>query len=217
MAIAKDTTSSAGLWNNTESSVTWSHTCNGTERLLAVWVNSYAGKTTGVTYNGTAMTHIATQTYSGTPQRYVSCYVLINPSSGSNNIVWSLSGTDYCKAAAVSFTGAKQTGQPQAYDSTRLTSANTTKTLTTTEYCLLAMGYDAYTSGLATGTESWVAYDEIGVVGSTSIVSAGNNSLGFSTIDVAYDFPQVILAIESQDAPISFQPRPISVGNPMMY
>lgn len=115
MAIARDSYVIAS--SGTASSLTWSHTTAGTDRILIVFAYRENGETvTGITYNGVAMTSV-TSVSVGTVIEYA--YYLINPASGANNVVVSFSGsTANCIASSISYTGAKQTGQPDAFNST---------------------------------------------------------------------------------------------------
>jgi hypothetical protein len=102
MPIAFDASSNAttGFGDN----LTWSHTCTGADRALFVAV-AVAGSPTisGVTYNGIAMTAVETG------DAEVRLFGLLNPATGSNNIVASFSGLDAAAAVAASYTGVDQT------------------------------------------------------------------------------------------------------------
>lgn len=115
MAIALDATSTA---NTTGTSSTWAHTCSGNNRILFVGVGTdFSGDViTGVTYNGVAMTEITRQATIGTNNYFAYLYYLINPASGANNIVVSASGSYNLRTDAVSYTGALQSGQPDAFN-----------------------------------------------------------------------------------------------------
>jgi hypothetical protein len=111
MAIAFD--SSASTNNSTASSRTWSHTCSGSNRILFVGLLLQSNITcTGVTYNGVAMTQLATK--SNGSNNYI--YYLIAPDTGIHNVVASFSGSGYNWGASASYTGAKQSEQPDAYN-----------------------------------------------------------------------------------------------------
>lgn len=125
-AIAFDATSEAHDTSGTVSSLTFSHTTSGTNRIL--FVGFFAGVTdiiTGVTYAGTAMTLVNKIQAPG--GRWAYLYRLVAPASGANNIVISASGNTAFGAAGASYTGAAQTGQPDA-SSTNTTSASTSFT-----------------------------------------------------------------------------------------
>ena len=75
------------------SSGTTSHTCNGTNRLLYVTAITSDGQTvSGITYNGVSMTLIGTGGLDGSNRR-ATTYYLVNPTSGANNIVTTLTGS----------------------------------------------------------------------------------------------------------------------------
>lgn len=129
MAIALDATSN-GTSANGATSVTVSHTCTGSDRILIVGViDEQADTVTGVTYNGTSMTQ-AVKAANDLGQHYL--YYLIAPSTGTNNIVASRSGTSgKIGIGAISYTGAKQSGQPDATTSNN-TNSGTTSTCSVT-------------------------------------------------------------------------------------
>jgi len=157
MAIAYDTTteSLAGTWQ-TGSSNTWPHTCTGTDRILFVGTfnNGNGGKPTGVTYGGVAMTEISTRLTDG-GSFHVTLFVLTNPSSGANNVVvtWSTDGgINNCVAS--SYTGAKQTGQPDSQNQGAVTSSSsiTISTTTVADNSWLVGFIRATSSTLSSGT-----------------------------------------------------------------
>src|SRR5882724_8240704 len=91
MAISFDVAVNGSFASTT---LTWSHTCSGTNRYLVVLIRAGSADTlTGVTYNGVAMTplkKILVNT-SGSVQDNFYVYGLANPASGANNIVASAS------------------------------------------------------------------------------------------------------------------------------
>jgi len=129
MAIAFDAATDGGAGG---SPLTFSHTCSGENRILFVaCVDDTGGSSliTGITYAGVAMTKIAgVQTPT---DRWVTLWYLIAPATGANNVVITLSG-GMVYAAAASYTGAKQSGVPDAYTSNTASNApSITCTLTT--------------------------------------------------------------------------------------
>jgi hypothetical protein len=114
MAIAFDS-SAAATASTGGSANTWSHTCNGSNRLLIVVFTgppdsgSYTGN--ACTYNGVSMTEVGhTAVDNSTGDWYVSMWYLINPASGTNTI--SFTGSNNLSGSSASYTGVKQTGQP---------------------------------------------------------------------------------------------------------
>lgn len=115
MAIAFDAATNSG--NSSGTTKTFAHTCgSGANRIL--FVGCYGGSTdilTGITYGGVAMTFLEKQTV-GFGDRYIYLYYLLNPASGANNVVISFSSSENCAADAVSYTGALQSGVPDAHN-----------------------------------------------------------------------------------------------------
>lgn len=111
--IAYDS-SSSGSTVNPGTSLSWLHTCSGTQRLLLVALrggNSEGDKVTGVTYNGVAMTKITSVTSPSTGNITISLWYLLNPSSGSNTVTASLS-SGFLGGGSISYTGVRQVGFP---------------------------------------------------------------------------------------------------------
>jgi hypothetical protein len=118
MAIAFDAATDGGS-TNSATSWTFSHTVGvGSNRLLVVSVLgdvvSGANDITGVTYAGQAMT-LATSVQTGSgANRKTYLYYLLNPPTGANNVVITSTTAHFLGGNAASYTGVKQTGQPDA-------------------------------------------------------------------------------------------------------
>lgn len=105
MAIAYDASSKSSA---SATSVTFAHTCTGSDRLLMV--NAYwAGSATvsSITYNGVAMTNVVSPLDTGGGERHGMFY-LVAPATGANNVVLTLSGSTDIEVSAVSYTGVHQ-------------------------------------------------------------------------------------------------------------
>ncbi|MDB5612040.1 MAG: hypothetical protein JWP25_8940 [Bradyrhizobium sp.] len=114
----------------------WSHTCDGTNRLLIVGVSmlSVVGSSvTNITYGGVALSPIrARASVSGAVRSEM--WGLIAPATGSNTIAVTLSAPLDSIAGAVSFTGANQTvayETPNDATATNVGAANATVNVTT--------------------------------------------------------------------------------------
>src|SRR6266542_3917316 len=93
MAVAFDAVgpSSAGTAVNA-TSLSWSHTCTGSSRLLTVSVSIGLADDTNsavaVTYNGVAMTAAGAQVHSGgLTAGYVQLFYLAAPATGANTVI----------------------------------------------------------------------------------------------------------------------------------
>lgn len=125
MAIAFDASSSG--FTNSGTSVTFAHTCTGSDRILFVGVMASSARTiSSVTYNGVAMTNI-NRSAGGQP---CALYYLIAPATGSNNVVVTIDSTSFCYCAALSYTGAKQSGQPDANNTNQATTSSLATSVT---------------------------------------------------------------------------------------
>lgn len=139
MPIALDATSVATPIS-TGSSMTWSHTCSGSDRLLHVSVGArHSGGTnnvvSGVTYNGVALTLVrGDEANFGTFA--TSVWRLVAPATGANDIVVTFTGSidTSGQAVGVSLTGVHQTtpdaGNNGFGDNTTATSVSVSVTTT---------------------------------------------------------------------------------------
>ncbi len=107
--IALDSTSSNVNTSGTVVSAT--HVCTGSDLILfAAIKNNQGGTVTSLTYNGVAMTLIGTCVDSSSRAYWL--YYLINPASGSHSITFTAGTSGNVGIFGISFTGAKQSGQP---------------------------------------------------------------------------------------------------------
>jgi len=99
MAIAFDATTDGG--NTTATSLTYSHTCTGSNRILFVSVIGAIGSdnVTGATYAGAAMTLVDKQASA----RSTYLFYLIAPATGANNVVVSAGSSSFIWSAAAPY------------------------------------------------------------------------------------------------------------------
>jgi hypothetical protein len=113
MAIAPDTVVNGGNNGGTTNSLTWSHTCAGSNRRIEVGIVGDAASgghddITGVTYGGVALTLIGKNVNTNL-NRMMYVYALLGPATGSHSVVVSCTNNHLLCGASVSFTGALQT------------------------------------------------------------------------------------------------------------
>lgn len=143
MAIAFDATSGAAAVVGTTQ--TFSHTCTGSNRILFVSTYNSGGQVlTGITYSGTAMIFIGRTNYDAGSQ-YGELWYLIAPATGANNVVVTCSSSVTIQSVSASYTGANQSGQPDASTTSNqggagTTSHTTTLTTTATTDCWAVLG-----------------------------------------------------------------------------
>jgi hypothetical protein len=131
VAIAYDS-NGTGFGSSTAASFTYAFTVGaGTNRILFVSVHHVATieQVTAITYNGVSLTKIGyAANGSGTALWY-----LLAPATGANNLVFTALGGSIVFAAASSYSGAQQSGQPDAsvVDTTHAASAGGDQAFTT--------------------------------------------------------------------------------------
>ena len=93
-----------------KSTLSWSHTCSGSNRILLVGVADYSTSPSSVTYGGNNLTLI-TSIYNSTTWWY-----LINPPTGSKTITITFSSSEnFIAGIAVSYKGVTQTNPIDTY------------------------------------------------------------------------------------------------------
>lgn len=111
--------------------VTHAHTCTGSNRILfvAIQTNAATNVVTSITYAGVAMT-LAASVHDTGNSSFLDIYYLVNPASGTNNVVIvnTMASVD---VDCASYTGAAQSSQPDN-TTTSLTGTGTTFTTTLT-------------------------------------------------------------------------------------
>lgn len=130
-------------------SLTYSHTCSGSQRKLYVGVsldNDGTDKVSSVTYNGITM--ILTKKISANAE---TCYLfeLNNPPTGANNIVITTSTTQDIRSCSSSYTGVAQTTSDNSTTNTGASVSTLLTTLTTYNDNCWMVSYCQNTAGVA--------------------------------------------------------------------
>lgn len=105
MAIAFDAVGASGNGAGV-TSISWSHTCTGADRLLLVGVASNA-QVSGVTYNSVALT-LAAEINTAAGGLWTALWYLKGPATGANTVVVT-HGSGRSEGQSVSYTGVDQT------------------------------------------------------------------------------------------------------------
>lgn len=193
MAIALD---SASNWAEafSVSTLSWSHTCSGSDRILFVAFvhnDDTVDRVTGITYNSVSMTRINSSSQ-GTDGR-IYLYYLVAPATGSNTVTVSMNASDdLVRGISVSYTGASQTGVPDAQGTTTF-SAVTSGSLSVTSianncWMVMSQSYDANvqpTAGASTtkrGSSSGIVVPGVGFYDTNgAITPAGSRTLNWNS------------------------------------
>jgi hypothetical protein len=184
MPIAFNAATTGIRWDTTASTLTFSHTTAGADRLLVVGVvlNTSSDILTGITYGGVAMTFGAKAVMTASsPNEYLYVYYRIAPTLGANNVVVSCSGNIEIGSVATSYTGVVQTSSLDAAYATRTTAGDISRTATLPDSWGMAVvvGPDA---GAVTGyTNREVIGNYVVMFDSNGPVPVGSNTLTFTT------------------------------------
>ena len=112
MAIAQVTN---GVTNGSGSSLTLSLTVSGSNTIL--WAGGFMGSgaspITALTYNGDALTHVTGSPFASGGQFQYLAY-LINPDAGTHDLAVTFTSSDNVTLHGVVYSGAKQSGVPDA-------------------------------------------------------------------------------------------------------
>ena len=179
MAVTVDAFASATGLNIT---LTFSHTCSGTERYLVVGVSRglSPGTITGVTYAGVAMTSIGTSAGA----TLVHLWGLIAPATGANDVVVTASAAgNGIVAGAISYNGVDQTTPNSGFAAAGALTVNVTSAVNDMVMDTVSSdGGSAYTPG-ANQTERW---DVAQTGGGDSFSGAGSHEAGQATVTMSW-------------------------------
>lgn len=191
MAIAFDAATNGGT--NLGNNLSFSHTCSGSDRVLyvvafgaTVSVDATGNNMTGTIYGSDLMTELARlpENNGATPStdRWLYLFQLIAPATGSNTVLIVCS-SDAVGGTAASYTGASQTGQPDAQGSnfgSSTTATDSTTVATASSWIVAAMKENqGWTVTPTNGTERAAsAANGLHLIDSNGPVSTGANTIG---------------------------------------
>lgn len=189
MAVSFDATSQG---TSSANSISFSHTCTGTDRILVAYV---LGSSSGgaplapnsATYNGVAMTRPVSNVTSNIG---IAMFYLVNPASGSNTFSASFTsggGADSMRTILASYTGASQTVQPDSSSSGTSGGASPFDAFTTVvqNTSWVVSGFNnrsGGTQGVSSGTQRGTTISSVFLLADTNAgVSAGLNGVSFTS------------------------------------
>lgn len=171
MAIALD--------SSTTGAGSWSHTVAGSNTILIVCtVGDLTDTLTSITYNSVAMTLVGkVQTLA---DRWQYMYYLLNPTAGTNTI--QITGPAFTSGAAISYTGVKQSAQPDASTTNNASAATTIVTSLTVvaanSWAVIWGAQGAGTISAGTGVTQRQLNGSLFILGDSNTgLSAGSNSM----------------------------------------
>lgn len=205
MAIAFDS-ATAMTGNTSVTSKTFSHTCSGSDRILfVISARQTAFTITGITYNSVAMTQVGTKatSYGNT----IELWYLVAPATGANNVVISVNSACNVTGGAISFTGASQTGQPDASatggDPTSAVSSYSPSVTSVADNCFAVCGMICASGATLTGgtNTSIGSQPEVTHAGSAFIYSTAEKTpAGTFTLNVT-SASQVMVSVMASFSP----------------
>ena len=220
MAIAFDTFTNGGSFVTTTTR-TFSHTSSGSDRIAFVFagVPNPNDIVTGITYAGVAMTKIASIEQPDPGLRWVSFWYIIAPATGAQDVVITCSSApDAMDGACCSYTGAKQTGQPDAFatNTSASTTSLTTSVTTVADNCwTIICGRGGVNAVAGTGMTSRgiLATDNTTIIGDSNadLTPAGSKSLQITSDSGAYG---VVMA--SFSPAVATTTEPINRGSALL-
>lgn len=184
MAVTYDAVSSGVTADGSQTGITVAHTTGGSATIAVVGLSFRTLGTLptniAVTYDGVAMTHIATVGGGAATVTKASLWYIANPPTGPVNIVASWTNNNWAAMGIISFNGAAGTvSGTQSYESGS-SSAPTIDITSATGAMVTDVLATAGTSGTAAGTSSTERYE---VHGSPNQVSgSGSTEAGASTV-----------------------------------
>lgn len=190
---------------------TQSHTVTGTDNLLYVsQIGDFIDTTTAMTYAAVAMTE--TNQIQFTADRFVYGFILAGPATGANNIVQT--GATFSRLGGLSYTGCKQTGQPDSAANVGPTTADPavlTTTVVAADCWLVGFEYGGTLAGPGSGTTFRNTQLGFSIMGdSAATVGTGSQSLNWD-LSAADLYVGVIVSI-APVASASFLPRRMRMG-----
>jgi predicted transcriptional regulator len=209
-SIAFDATSKTGELDNV-SSYAWSHTCGATANLLVLGHSSYTyGQVSGVTYNGTSLTKVRED--EGSSYNITAIWFMCAPTTGSAKSVFvTLKNNAYCGVGGVvSYSGAAQSGQPDANNGATGNSSTATVNVTTiADNCWVFSVVNLFYTATCNNTARWNFADSQGLSEGGSDTNAPVTPAGSQTMSWVHD--SIFWAISAASfAPIAITTYSIS-------
>lgn len=187
-AIAIDATTAVSATNSV-STKSFSHTCTGSDRILWGALGCSTSTLSSSTYNSVSLTRASQVNLQSS---WAELWYLVAPSTGSNTLVINTAGSNSITGGVFSFTGASQTGVPDAThnDSAQTGSVTSYSHSITTiaDNCMVVMSGRANGgASLTAGTNTTVSQPEVAAMGmfmartTNPITPAGSATLAMTS------------------------------------
>lgn len=169
MAIALDVGSNGS--NGTGTTVSWSHTCTGSNLILLVAIScDHTSTLSNILYNGVAMTLL--QRHEGNTVD-IAVYYLLAPATGAHTVTFDHTGGGSACGVSASYTGVLQSGVPDnaVYSAFHATGTDSTLSITP----VAANCWGVHMSGWNGGYT---------ITGGTNITLRGTNGAGSTCMGI---------------------------------
>ena len=195
--IAFDAASEYTGTDTGQTSLTWSHTTAGSDRILIVSAQFYTSDgddVSGVTYDGVAMTEIRTDAVASV--QHNSLWYLLAPATGANDIVVTFTGsTNFVGGGAVSLTGVNQSSPIDTSGSAEDASVELTTTAENT--WIFGVETNQGSDGIGVGEDSVErVYDSNAVfeysIQTKGALAAGSNSINMFPANLGTDIASAV-------------------------
>ena len=216
MAVTYDAVgpSSTGQGQLSTTTISWSHTCSGSNRLLTVGVGVGFGtsdNTLAVTYNGVAMTSAGRVMSNGQNDGFVELFYLVAPATGANTVQVTCSASKDLTGGSTSFNGVDQT--------TPISNTTTNYGSSAAPTITIASNYgDMVVDALCNGSNINSSDQEMVWRRNLATTSAAGNSaqsyaIGRASVTTTYSVSSDwwgIIAVNLNAAPVANKPRAIA-------
>jgi len=185
---------------------TWSHTVTSSQsnRIILVAVNcvtTTGATTTAVSYNSLALTKIIAKVYNGTSSNEITLWYRVAPSTGSNTVSVTITGTGSLTGDSVSYYNVSQTSPIATSASFSGTTLNPSNSLSSTDTTMLVVDALANRGNASFGaagsgqTSRYAGAPSSGLAGSEKTGTSSSTTM--SRTMAADNWGQIIAALNS--------------------
>lgn len=222
MSVAYDTVGPSSLGTaTTGTSLSWSHTCSGTNRLLVVSINVGAASDdveTTATYNGVSMTSAGRVASNNQIDGYTQLFYLVAPATGSNTVTVTSTLSKSLVGGSISFTGVDQTS-PVSNITTNFGSGAAPVINVTSDYGNMVVDSLCAGSNINSSNQDLRWRDNVNTAS-----GAGNGAQttapGQGTVNITYSISNDwwgIIAININASPVTTHPTLASTNTPASF
>lgn len=225
MAIAYSTSGAFYQSTSAASATVTINYAGGTDGILVAFLlTNGANNVTNVQWNGTGLTQIGSALKASGDTVWLSAWYLVAPASGNYNLVANFGTNTRAVIYGGFYTGAKQSGQPDASNSGNQSgNPHTLNVTTVADNCWIMTADCAPNRGTFSSSSNFTQRQD--VAAQETIFGDSNGALtpaGSKTVSVTWSltpssgYPMFVVSIApSVDA---YQPRPCAaVGSPMVF